>query len=32
MVVDAHVSRDKFTHGKKRFGFVTFKNPEDASR
>ncbi|XP_069694914.1 F-box/LRR-repeat protein 2-like [Periplaneta americana] len=30
-VVDAHVSRDRITQAKKRFGFVTFKYPEDAS-
>lgn len=29
-VIDAHVSRDKFTRTKRGFGFVTFKYPEDA--
>ncbi|KAJ9598473.1 hypothetical protein L9F63_010842, partial [Diploptera punctata] len=31
-VVDVHIMRDKITHAKKKFGFVTFKNPEDALR
>jgi F-box/leucine-rich repeat protein 7 len=30
LVVDAHVLRDRVTHAKKKFGFVTYKYPQDA--
>jgi RNA recognition motif-containing protein len=30
LVVEAHVSRDRVTHAKKKFGFVTYNYPQEA--